>query len=61
MNREEYASGSMFPQYREDWVGRLTYSYDSKYLFETNGAYNGSENSDRGIVSDSFLQWLWAG
>jgi len=44
VNREEYAKGSMFPKYREDWVGRVTYNYDGKYLFETNGAYNGSEN-----------------
>ncbi|MDD4226803.1 MAG: TonB-dependent receptor [Mariniphaga sp.] len=43
MNREEYARGSMFPRYREDWVGRVTYNYDGKYLFETNAAYNGSE------------------
>ena len=43
MNREEYAEGSMFPRYREDWVGRVTYNYDGKYLFETNAAYNGSE------------------
>lgn len=41
--REEYASGSMFKNYREDWVSRLTYDYNSKYLFEVNGAYNGSE------------------
>ena len=32
-----------FPTYREDWVGRITYAYDSKYLFEVNGAYTGSE------------------
>ncbi|WP_319592415.1 TonB-dependent receptor [uncultured Draconibacterium sp.] len=43
LNREEFAQGSMFPRYREDWVGRLTYDYDQKYLFEANGAYNGSE------------------
>lgn len=41
--REEYAQGSMFPNYREDWVGRLTYDYDGRYLVEANGAYNGSE------------------
>ncbi len=41
--REEYANGSMFKNYREDWVSRLTYDYNSKYLFEVNGAYNGSE------------------
>ena len=41
--REEYASGSMFKNYREDWIFRATYDYDAKYLFEMNGAYNGSE------------------
>lgn len=48
LNREEYASGSMFPRYREDWVGRITYNYDDRYLFETNGAYNGSEKFGKG-------------
>lgn len=48
MNREEYASGSMFPRYREDWVGRVTYGYDNRYLFEANGAYNGSERFGKG-------------
>ncbi|MCK5135434.1 MAG: TonB-dependent receptor [Bacteroidales bacterium] len=43
MNREEYAKGSRFPTYREDWVGRVTYNYDRRYLFESNAAYNGSE------------------
>ncbi|WP_161554481.1 SusC/RagA family TonB-linked outer membrane protein [Sinomicrobium soli] len=32
-----------FPSYREDWVGRFTYSYANKYLMEVNGAYSGSE------------------
>jgi TonB-linked SusC/RagA family outer membrane protein len=41
--REEYAQGSMFKNYREDWAFRGTYNYKSKYLFEANGAYNGSE------------------
>lgn len=41
--REEYARGSMFKNYREDWVFRTTYNYDGRYLFEANGAYNGSE------------------
>src|SRR5690606_18311131 len=43
VNREQYASGSMFPRYREDWVGRVTYNFDNRYLFESNFAYNGSE------------------
>jgi TonB-linked SusC/RagA family outer membrane protein len=41
--REKTARGSVFPQYREDWVFRATYNYNSRYLFEVNGAYNGSE------------------
>ena len=41
--REENARGNMFKNYREDWVFRTTYDYDSRYLFEANGAYNGSE------------------
>ncbi len=42
-SREHNTSGSGWPEKREDWVGRLTYDYKGKYLFETNGAYNGSE------------------
>ena len=38
----------MFPRYREDWVGRVTYGYDNRYLFEANGAYNGSERFGKG-------------
>jgi TonB-linked SusC/RagA family outer membrane protein len=41
--REEYARGSMFKNFREDWVFRATYDYDTRYLLEVNGAYNGSE------------------
>lgn len=41
--REKYATGSEFARYREDWVFRATYSYNTKYFFEANGAYNGSE------------------
>ncbi len=43
MSRQERAIGDNFPSYREDWVGRITYEYNRKYLFEFNGAYNGSE------------------
>lgn len=42
-NRRETARGSMIPNYREDWAGRVTYDYDGRYMFEYNGAYNGSE------------------
>ncbi len=43
MSRQQRAVGDNFPSYREDWVGRAVYSYDRRYLFEFNGAYNGSE------------------
>lgn len=62
LNREEYASGNMFPRYREDWVGRFTYSYDGRYFLETNGAYNGSERFGEGYRFGFFpslaLGWL---
>jgi len=43
MSRQETATGSMIPYYREDWVFRTTYGYANRYFFEYNGAYNGSE------------------
>lgn len=42
-SRDKYATGSEFEHFREDWVGRATYNYDSRYFAEFNGAYNGSE------------------
>jgi len=42
-SRENYAKGSEFKHYREDWVFRLTYNYAMRYFAEVNGAYNGSE------------------
>ena len=41
--RQEYATGSMIPTYREDWVFRATYDWNTRYFVEYNGAYNGSE------------------
>jgi TonB-linked SusC/RagA family outer membrane protein len=41
--RNENASGSSWANYREDWVGRITYNYAGKYFAEFNGAYNGSD------------------
>lgn len=52
--REEYAKGNMFKNYREDWVFRGTYDYDSRYLLEMNGAYNGSEKFGPGYRFDFF-------
>lgn len=42
-NRQENATGSEVPRYREDWVFRTTYNFRTKYSFEYSGAYNGSE------------------
>lgn len=42
-SRDKKATGSEFEHFREDWVFRLTYNYQSKYMFDMNGAYNGSE------------------
>lgn len=42
-SRREYERGSDWPGKREDWVGRVTYNYSGRYLFEMNAAYNGSE------------------
>lgn len=42
-SREQNTWGSAFPVYREDWVFRLTYNWATRYFFEFNGAYNGSE------------------
>ena len=57
---------------REDWVYRVTYDYKSKYFFETNGAYNGSQKfspinrfgfffsgSTGWLISEEpFMEWL---
>ena len=42
-SRQENATGSMIPLYREDWGFRATYSWNGRYHAEYNGAYNGSE------------------
>ncbi|WP_294083340.1 SusC/RagA family TonB-linked outer membrane protein [Proteiniphilum sp. UBA5384] len=42
MSRENFVTGDDWPSKREDWVSRVTYDYQGKYLFEFNGAYNGS-------------------
>jgi len=54
MKREEYARGSMFKNYREDWVFRTTYDFNTRYFFEFNGAYNGSEQFGPGYRFEFF-------
>lgn len=60
--REEFARGSMFKNYREDWVFRATYDWNTTYLLEVNGAYNGSEQFGPGYRFDFFpsvgLGWV---
>lgn len=43
MSRQQDATGSMIPSYREDWVFRANYDYKNRYLIDYSGAYNGSE------------------
>lgn len=54
MRRQESARGSVFPTFREDWVGRVTYNYDSRYFLDINGAYNGSEKFGPGYRFELF-------
>lgn len=54
VNRRESSTGSSFKTFREDWVGRLTYNYDTRYFVEVNGAYNGSDNFAPGYRFDLF-------
>ncbi|MBC2844652.1 SusC/RagA family TonB-linked outer membrane protein [Winogradskyella flava] len=57
VRRQEAANGTgifAFPTYREDWVGRVTYNYDSRYFLDINGAYNGSEQFGPGFRFDLF-------
>ncbi|WP_166461122.1 SusC/RagA family TonB-linked outer membrane protein [Flavicella sediminum] len=54
MRRQQAAKGSVFPRFREDWVGRVTYNYDTRYFIDFNGAYNGSEKFGPGFRFDLF-------
>jgi hypothetical protein len=54
VRRQESATGSNFARFREDWVGRVTYNYDSRYFLDINGAYNGSERFGPGFRFDLF-------
>jgi len=60
--RQEYAQGSMIPNYREDWVFRATYGFNRRYFIEYNGAYNGSERFSRdnrfAFFSSGAIGWM---
>ncbi len=53
-SRDKYATGSEFPNFREDWVFRVTYNYALRYFIEINGAYNGSEKFSSNYRFDFF-------
>jgi TonB-linked SusC/RagA family outer membrane protein len=42
-NRDNRQAGAAFPNYAEGLAGRVTYNYDTRYLFEFNIGINGSE------------------
>jgi len=44
VSRREDNQGLQFSRREESWVGRATYAFKSRYMFEFNGAYNGNEN-----------------
>ncbi|MDP4270347.1 MAG: TonB-dependent receptor [Bacteroidota bacterium] len=60
--RQETATGSVIPSYREDWVFRVTYNFSDKYFAEYNGAYNGSEKfaakNRFGFFNSGAIGWL---
>lgn len=60
--RQRNAYGSEIPHYREDWVFRVTYDFKSRYFFEYNGAYNGSEKFAKenrfAFFSSGALGWM---
>lgn len=47
-SRNKKVTGTSFPYYTEDWVGRATYNYDTKYFAEVSGSYNGDETFAEG-------------
>lgn len=48
-SRRKSQSGASFPSYEESWVGRSTYAYADKYMFEGSLAYTGSEKFAPGL------------
>lgn len=64
-SRQEEAVGSVMPIYREDWAFRVTYDYASKYFFEYNGAYNGSDKFSKenrfAFFNSGALGWMISG
>ena len=47
-NQKEYDNGEALPYRTQGIAGRLSYTYDSRYIAELNFGYNGSENFAKG-------------
>lgn len=47
-NQNDLRANAALPARYQGLVGRLTYAFDSRYLFEFNAGYNGSENFKEG-------------
>ncbi|WP_147676723.1 SusC/RagA family TonB-linked outer membrane protein [Algibacter pacificus] len=47
-SRSKRVTGTEYPYFNEDWIGRFTYDYNSRYFFEASGAYNGDETFAKG-------------
>lgn len=61
-NQQSYDDGSYQPYRKQGIAGRLSYTYDSRYVAEVNFGYNGSENFAKGKRFGFFpslaLGWL---
>lgn len=47
-------SGTGFPRYEENWVGRATYNFGERYFFEASVAHTGSEKFAPGLRFGTF-------
>lgn len=47
-NQRDYANGSAVPFRRMGYAGRVSYTFDNRYIGEFNFGYNGSENFAKG-------------
>ena len=61
-NRQQKNSNADFPYYNEGLVGRATYDYNKRYLFEANVGYTGSERfapgNRFGFFPSAALGWV---
>jgi TonB-linked SusC/RagA family outer membrane protein len=61
-NRQQKNKGTEFPYYNEAYVGRATYDFSHKYLFEFNIGYTGSERfaptNRYGLFPSAAIGWV---